>query len=190
MKPKTSLRHALHDPNLLGSVIGGESWATWRVVLLATKGEQLTAEELETFKLVTGGRRMQAPASRVEEALYLIGRRGGKDRAASVLAAYIAGLCDHSDALSAGERGVVLCIAPDQRQATVTLDYCEAVFRGSPVLARLVQERIADILRLKNGIDVEVRAASFRRLRGLTCVGVIASECAYWASDDGSTNAR
>jgi hypothetical protein len=58
------------------------------------------------------------------------------------------------------------------------------------VLVRLVQERLADILRLKNGIDIEVRAASFRRLRGLTCVAVIASECAFWPpSDDGSSNA-
>jgi hypothetical protein len=57
------------------------------------------------------------------------------------------------------------------------------------VLARLVQERIADTLRLTNGIDVEVRAASFRRLRGVTAVAVIASEAAFWMGEDGSTNA-
>src|SRR5262249_4706164 len=116
----------------------------------------------------------------------VVGRRGGKDRAASVLATYIAGLCDHGDALAPGERGVCLLIAPDQRQATITLNYIEATFRGSPMLSTLVQERIADVLRLTNGIDIEVRAASFRRIRGMTCVAVIASEAAFWQSEETS----
>jgi hypothetical protein len=127
MKPRVSLRRAFDDPNLLGSVLAGDSWTTWRTVLLASMGERLMTDELETFRRVTGGR-AEPPLSRVEEALYLIGRRGGKDRSAAVLASYIAALCDHSDALSPGERGLVLCIAPDQRQATITLDYIEAAF--------------------------------------------------------------
>src|ERR1700756_1152982 len=94
MKPLVSMRQALADPGLLGPVLGGESWATWRVVLLATLGEALTVAEREVFHRVSGGR-TEAPTSRVEEALYLIGRRGGKDRAASVLATYVAGLCEH-----------------------------------------------------------------------------------------------
>jgi hypothetical protein len=185
MKPRVSLRRAFDDPNLLGSVLAGDSWTTWRTVLLASMGERLMTDELETFRRVTGGR-AEPPLSRVEEALYLIGRRGGKDRSAAVLASYIAALCDHSDALSPGERGLVLCIAPDQRQATITLDYIEAAFRGSPMLSTLVSERISDTLRLTNGIDIEVRAASFRRLRGVTAVAVIASECAFWQSDETS----
>jgi hypothetical protein len=51
-----------------------------------------------------------------------------------VLAAYIGGLCTH-DSLVRGERGVLLMIAADQRQSDVVLDYTEAAFRGSPVLA-------------------------------------------------------
>jgi hypothetical protein len=134
MKPKLSLRRAFDDEKLLGSALGGESWSTWRVVLLASMGEVLRPDELEVFKRVTGGR-AEPPSSRVDEALYLIGRRGGKDRAASVLATYIAGLCDHRDALSSGERGVCLLIAPDQRQATITLDYITACFESSPMLS-------------------------------------------------------
>jgi hypothetical protein len=188
MTPLVPLRRAFEDEKLLGgSVFGASSWATWRAVLLATMGEALTPDELATFQRVTGGR-VEAPAQRVEEALFLVGRRGGKDRAASVLATYIAGLCDHSDALAPGERGVCLLIAPDQRQATITLNYIEATFRGSPMLATLVAERISDVLRLTNGIDIEVRAASFRRIRGMTCVAAIASECAFWPSEDGGSS--
>jgi hypothetical protein len=54
------------------------------------------------------------------------------------------------------------------------------------MLSTLVSERISDALRLTNGIDIEVRAASFRRLRGVTAVAVIASECAFWQSDETS----
>jgi hypothetical protein len=68
-------------------------------------------------------------------------------------ATYIAGPCAHSDALVAGERGILLCIAPDQRQATVTLNYIEAAFRGSPMLSTLVAGRVSETLRLTNGIE-------------------------------------
>jgi hypothetical protein len=37
---------------------------------------------------------------------------------------------------------------------------------------------------LTNGIDIEVRAADFRRLRGLTFVAAIADEIAFWPTDD------
>ena len=52
----------------------------------------------------------------------MVGRRGGKSRAMATLAAYVGGLCKHS--LVRGETGVVLLIAPDQRQAKIALDYC------------------------------------------------------------------
>jgi phage terminase large subunit-like protein len=68
---------------------------------------------------------------RVEELICVVGRRGGKSRAMAVLAVYIAALSEHK--LVRGERSVVLCIARDQRQAAITLDYCEAAIDGSPV---------------------------------------------------------
>jgi hypothetical protein len=44
-------------------------------------------------------------------------------------------------------------------------------------------------LELTNGVAIEVRAASFRRLRGPTYLGVIADEAAFWYSDEFSSNA-
>jgi len=76
----------------------------------------------------------------------------------------------------------------DTRQAIVQRDYIEGIFDASPMLSRLVVSRTADALELSNGITIEVRAASFRRLRGLTCVAVIASEAAFWL-DENSANA-
>ena len=84
---------------------------------------------------------------------------------------------------------LVLCIGPDQRQAKITRDYIEAVFNASPILSRLVVSRTADAIELENRISIEVRAASFRRLRGITAVTVIATEAAFWYSDETSANA-
>ena len=65
-------------------------------------------------------------------------------------------------------------------------DYAEAAFRGSPILAQLIEARTAGELRLNNGITVEVRAADFRRLRGLTFIGCIADEVAFWMNEESS----
>jgi hypothetical protein len=79
---------------------------------------------------------------------------------------------------------VLLCIAPDQRQATIVLDYAAAAFEQSPILKQLIANRTSDTLELTNGISIEVRAASFRRLRGPTYIAVICDEAAFWHSDE------
>jgi hypothetical protein len=185
MIPRTSLRVALNDPNLMGETLAGDSWRAWRVLLIAAVGEKLTSGERTLFKQLTG--REREPQQSVEEFIGVIGRRGGKSRAISVLAAYIAGLCDHP-ALVRGERGVLLIIAPDQRQADICLDYIEANFRNSAILQQLVETRVARTLRLTNRIDIEVRASDFRRLRGPTYIAVICDESAFWPSTEMSTN--
>jgi hypothetical protein len=184
--PIVPLRQALSDPALLGDALAGGSWHTWRSLLLAAMGEQLQPSELAAFQRVTG--RTQPPPSRIEEALFLVGRRGGKDRAASVLATYLAALVDWSSVLARGERGLVLCIGPDQRQAKIQRDYIEGNFDASPIMSSLIRGRTLDTIELSNRISIEVRAASFRRLRGVTCVAVIATEAAFWHTDEGSGN--
>ncbi len=72
--------------------------------------------------------REREPLEHVHELACIIGRRGGKSRAMATLACCIAGLCDHGDALVPGERGIVLSIAPNQKQARISLDYAEAIF--------------------------------------------------------------
>ena len=184
MKPTVTLRKALADPKLLGSVLAGPSWEAWRVLMIAAMGEALTDSEREIFTRLTG--REREPQQRVEEMGAVVGRRGGKSRAMATFASYIAGLCQHD--LARGERGVLLAIAPDQRQAGIVLEYTEAAFETSPILKQLIVNRTVDTLELSNGINIEVRAASFRRLRGPTYIGVIADEAAFWYSDEFSSN--
>jgi hypothetical protein len=178
-----TLREALGDANLLGRAIPGASWQPWRVLLIAAMGEALTDDERLIFQQLT--QRQREPLQRIEELAAIIGRRGGKSRAISVIATHIAALCQHT-ALVPGETGIVLCIAPDQRQASIVLDYCTATFEASPILRQLIEQRTQSELRLTNGIGVEVRAADFRRLRGPTYLAVIADECAFWMSENSS----
>ena len=154
------------NPALLGQVLQGDSWKAWRILLIAAMGETLKEDERELFKQLT--QRDHEPNRRVEEFVGVIGRRGGKSRAVSALATFIAGLCDHPS-LVAGETGVLLCIAPDQEQAGIVLDYVEANFRRSKVLSQLVVSRTARALELRNGIEIRVKASDFRRLRGPSC---------------------
>src|SRR5262249_44849623 len=132
MRPTVPIRTALLDPNLLGGGLKADSWRAWRVLLIAGMGEPLTDDERTLFTQLTG--REHEPLHRVDEFAAVVGRRGGKSRAMAVLATFIAGLCDHSDALVPGEKGVLLCIALDQRVAKIILDYAQALFEGSPIL--------------------------------------------------------
>jgi hypothetical protein len=182
---RVTLRKALADRALLGGVLADDSWLPWRTLLIAAMGEPLTTSERELFKQLTG--RDREPGQRVEELCIVKGRRaGGSSATGKALIPYLAGLCQHPS-LTAGERGILLCVAADQRQADVILDYAEAAFRGSPILCQLIEARTARELRLNNGIDIEVRAADFRRLRGLTYIAVIADEVAFWMTE-GSSN--
>jgi hypothetical protein len=186
MIPQTPIRDALKDPLLLGHVIADDSWSTWRTLLIAAMGEALTDDERIIFKQFTG--REREPLQRVNELAVVAGRRGGKTRAMAVLVSYLATLCDHSDALARGETGVLLCIAQDQRVATKILDFVQADIEGSDILRGLFRNRRADTIELASNINIEVRPASFRKLRGPTYIAVIADELAFWYTDSEYAN--
>jgi hypothetical protein len=147
MKPRISLRDALDDPNLLGSMLADDSWRAWRTLLIAAMGESLTTDERELFKQLT--QREREPGTMVEEFAGVIGRRGGKSRAIAALGTYIAALCEHRS-LVPGERGVLLIIAPDTKQADICLGYIIANFEQSPILSKLIEGQTTRELRLKN----------------------------------------
>jgi hypothetical protein len=183
VRAKVTLRAALNDPELLGTVLEGDSWKLWRTILIAANGEPLTDDERRDFEKFTG--RTTPPTQRVSELQCVIGRRGGKSRAISTLACYYGALCEHK--LARGERGVVLLIAQDRRAAKVSLDYIEACF-DSPMLRQMVKERHKEELYLTNGISIEVRSPTIRSTRGITAVAVLCDELAFWRPDEASAN--
>ena len=185
--PTLTMRQALTDPALLGKVLVGDSWAAWRVLLIAMMGEALDDEERVIFKRLTG--RECEPLARVEEFWGIIGRRGGKSRAVGVLIVYLACFVDYRHVVVVGERPLVLCLGKDGKQAAIVHGYVVGIIETTPLLAGLIKARSAESLSLTNGVDIEIRAASYRGLRGITSVAVIADEICFWfAEDTGSAN--
>jgi len=83
-----------------------------------------------------------------------------------------------------GERGVVLVIAENQRQARILFRYVEGGFDASPALAKLIVGRTASSLTLSNNIAIEVHSADFRAVRGMTLVLAIVDEIAFLRNEN------
>ena len=173
----TTMRAALDDPNLLGDVVPGESWLSWRVLLIAMMGEPLTDAERAIFVKLTG--RAREPLERIDEFVGLVGRRGGKSRAMAALIVYLACFVDYSAVIATGERPIVLCLGQNAKQATIVYGYVAGIIASVPLLAGLIKTKLAEVLSLTNRVDVEIRAASFRGLRGITCCAVVAVRSAH-----------
>jgi hypothetical protein len=188
LRKLVSMREALASPAYFADLIGGPSWAAWRVLLIAIVGEELTDDERVIFEGLTG--RASEPLEPVEEFWGVIGRRGGKTRAMAILAAYLAACVDHRDSLAPGERGVIPLIAASVQQAANAFAFVEGVFAVAPNLKDLVDGATSDTLSLTTAIDISVRPASFRTIRGITAVAAIADEIAFWRSDDSANPDR
>jgi hypothetical protein len=189
VKKLITVRQALEDPAWLGSMLGGESFAVMRTLLIAAMGEALTAAEMLIFTELTG--RTETPGQAVEELWVIAGRRSGKTRAIGTLAAYLAGCCDYRAILGPGERGVLPIMAANTLQAGQCYNFIRGIFTNIPRFAALVEQLggrhggiTTDTISLKNRIDIQVRPASFRTIRGITAIGVIGEECSMWQSDD------
>jgi hypothetical protein len=183
-----TLRAALSDPDYFGDLLAGETWASWRALLIAIVGEEMTEDERVIFEGLTG--RINGPAEPVEEFWGIIGRRGGKTRSMAVLGAYLAACCDHRARLAPGQRGQLPIIAASVDQAAEAFNYLSGIFAESPSLHPLVERETSDTLSLSSGIDIRVRPASYRTIRGITAVGAICDEIAQWRSEDSANPDR
>lgn len=111
-KPALTIINALDDPALFQPWFRGPSWDGWRTILKAAFAIPLNAAELEFFHSVAGDR--DPPKTQVRELWCIVGRRGGKDSVASVIAAYAAAMFTGQKHLRPGERALVMCLACDR----------------------------------------------------------------------------
>ncbi|MCJ2056846.1 hypothetical protein MKL09_09795 [Methylobacterium sp. J-048] len=180
MKILCSMREALEDDNVLGRSLPGESWRNWRTLLIASRGEALTAEEREIYRELTT--RECEPAEPVDEFWSVVGRGGGKTAALSTAAAYFAGCVEHEGRFKAGQRGRLPVIAVSKSTAAEAFNYLSGIFGEFPFFADLVDgDPTSDTIRLTNRVDIMVMAASFRTVRGATFVACLCDELAYWS---------
>ena len=178
-----SIDAALSDDLLLGAALGSiETWSVWLSVLKAAFGIELDEAELDTFHNVAGSRK--PPAQKVCELYCIIGRRGGKSRAAAAVAVYIAAFEDHRHKLSAGELGYILCLSPTLAQSRLVFGYCQAFLESSPILRQKIVNVTATEITLKGDVVISTHPASFRSVRGRAILAAIFDESSFWRSDE------
>ncbi len=183
MRPITTLRRSLSDPQLMAHVMAGETYRAQRILAMAALGEELTVEERAIFQKFTGGRDYE-PGQRVTYFAGISGRRTAKTLSLGMLGTYLTGCCDYGDVLVRGEVGVLLCLAQTQRVATQILNYIEENLKASPVLRQRFVRRTAEAIELVGNLRVESRPASMRNLRGPTYVHIFGDELCFWLLED------
>jgi hypothetical protein len=174
---------ACNDGNLFAPWFRDRAtWASWFTFLAALFGLPLTSSQLPLYRECTG--RSEAPSAPASEAWLVCGRRAGKSFMLALVAVYLAAFHTYRQYLAPGERGVVLVVASDRKQARVIFRYVKALLLGVPMLRKLVEREVAEAFDLNNDTSIEIMTASYRSLRGYTVISALLDELAFWPTDD------
>ena len=176
---------AVADRNLFAPWFKNKaSWAAWFAFLRALFALPMTAEQLAIYQQCTG--RVAPPTASATEGWLVCGRRSGKSFILSLCAVYLAAFHSYRQYLAPGERGTIMVIACDRRQARTIFRYIGGLLTTVPMLARMVERSTAECFDLNNDVTIEVAVASFRSVRGYTVVAALLDELAFWRSDESS----
>jgi hypothetical protein len=177
-----NILHALDDEKVFAPFFRGESWSAWRTFLAALFALPMSSEQLALYQRHTG--RSAPPGVRPNEAWLVCGRRSGKSFVLGTVAVFLAAFRDWRPFLGPGERGTIMIIAADRKQARVVMRYIVGLLRSVPMLTPLIESEAAERVDLRNRVTIEVHTASFRSTRGYSIVTGLLDELAFWPSDD------
>ena len=181
-----SILDVCNDPNIFGPWFKDRTtWVAWFAFLKTMYGIPLDEIELAIFKECTG-RTTPLPAGYLLAAL-VIGRRGGKSLILALLAAYLGAFNDWTPYLTGGEKGTLVVVAADRKQARSIFRYLRNML-SIPLLAGLITRETADTIELRDHIVIEIQTASAKTIRGYTLIGALCDEVAFWSTDDGGAN--
>lgn len=161
------------------------TWIAWFAFIKTFFALEMDSRDLEIFRECTG--RDEPPTEEIRETYLCVGRRGGKSLILALIAVYLAALIDWAPYLTPGERGTVMIIAADRRQARTIFRYVSALLKET-VLADLIERETAEQLDLTNGITIEILTANFRTVRGYSLIAALCDEAAFWRSDESGAN--
>lgn len=183
MKHSVTILDAVTDKNLFAPWFRKTAaWAAWRAFLAALFALPMTDDQLAIYRECTG--REGPPTSVAREAWLVCGRRAGKSFVLALIAVFLACFRDYRQYLVPGERGTVVIIAADRKQARVIFRYVRGLLRGVPMLRHMIERETQEAFDLNNSVTIEIFAASFRSSRGYTVIAALADEIAFWRSED------
>ncbi len=174
-----TLLDAMDDPLLFGPWFAKPGlWKSWRSCIKALFAIPMSAQEQAIFRECT--RRVSPPSKPVKSASLVVGRRGGKSFVLALIAVYLACFCNYRPYLAPGERGTVMIIAADRKQARVIFRYVRGLLHGVSMLNAMIARETAEAFDLTNSVTIEISTASFKRTRGYTLVAALCDEIAFW----------
>lgn len=179
---------SISDPRLFRKFLADKndklsSWSAWNCALRLLYGLPVKKKYAELVKLCTGRRLESFNADGVgfNTALFLIGRRGGKSRIASIIGAFEATLSGKEESLAAGETGMVSIISPSKKQGRIIKNYSRAIFDTTPLLENeVVPGGNKESFQLENGILFEILVGDWRAVRGYTLLACILDELCFF----------
>lgn len=154
-----------------------ESWAAWLTFLAALFALEMTPAQLQLYRKCTG--RKKPPMSVARYAYLICGRRAGKSFVLALVATFLACFFSYKEFLAPGERGTVMIVASDRRQARTILRYIRALLKQVPLLARMIERETAEGFDLNNRVTIEISTASMKSVRGYTVVAALLDEAAF-----------
>ncbi len=183
VRPPLTILDAVADDKLFAPWFRDRAtWNAWFALLAALFGLPLTDEQLAIYRECTG--RASPPTEPASEGWLICGRRAGKSFVLALIAIYLATFPDYRRYLAPGERGTVLIIATDRKQARTIFRYIRALLTQVPMLAKLIVREDRETFDLSNSVTIEVGTASFKSVRGYTIVAALCDEIAFWPTDD------
>lgn len=180
---------AIHDEHLFRPLFKSlDTWRAWFTVLKAIFALEMTDEERTIFTQLTG--RETPPVQQVQECWLVCGRRGGKSFIVALVAVFLACFKDYRPFLGSGERGILMVVATDRKQARVIMRYILALIEQVPMLKHMVVRQDSESLDLDNMVSIEITTASYRTIRGYTVISALCDEISFWRSEDSANPAE
>ena len=177
---------AIDDPNLFRKFLANKdnrlsSWQAWNTALRCLYGLPIKEKYRDLVLKCTGRSIESMPPEGFNTALFLVSRRGGKSRVASIIGAYEAVLSGKEESLVSGETGMVSIISPSKKQGRIIKNYSRAIFDTTPTLENEVEPGgNKESFRLKNGILFEILVGDWRAVRGYTLLACILDELCFF----------
>lgn len=137
-----SILDAIADPMLFAPWFERGKWDAWFAFLCALFGLRMSDDQATIYRECTG--RTELPHEPATEGWLIVGRRGGKSLILALIAIWLACVRDYRQYLQPGERGTVVIIAADRRQARTILRYISRFLKNTPMLARLIVRKQAE----------------------------------------------
>jgi len=146
---RVTILDAVDDANLFAPWFREPAtWAAWRAFLAALFALKMTDDQFAIFKECTG--RSQLPQQPATEAWLVCGRRAGKSFILALCAVFLACFYEYRKFLAPGERGTVLIIATNSKQARVIFRYVRALLTNIPMLGSSARPLMHSICRTQS----------------------------------------